>query len=185
MNIVEYFDFVFGDPAHSFNNFCVDILRLEGPMVPLKNSVFIVKTINKKNLIHRLYDRQCLSLLGRSVGLTVFSKTRWSSANKMWKKLDASRQVTATMPALVMSDQSCADVELPDAFVDLVSRAPTWKGIKAMHFVFDPICKCIRVLESQEAPISNVYAFFVYTRLHVFSLSASLKADIGLDDDMV
>ena len=182
----DFFDAVYGDPSHCGNNLCLDILLLPGPKEILRQAMFVVKTIRNVNLIRRLFERSCSRMLGFVLTLVLYSKTRWSSSNRMFLKLTLCRSVISAMPtSLIMNDASASNVELPSGLVDIVSRPLLWNGAKATHFVLDAVCQCIGVLESQQEPMSNVYACFIYIRLHLKNLPAPVKSSLQISEDVL
>ena len=54
--------------------------------------------------------------------------------------------------------------------VTIINDGSFWSKLKIISTVFDPICKCIGVLESDTVPMSTAYACVVYVLIQIDDL---------------
>ncbi|KAE9220734.1 hypothetical protein PF004_g13241 [Phytophthora fragariae] len=161
----------YGCSAHALNNFCEDIAKLTSMKTGIRRAGFISKTIKNQNLLSKIFSELSKELVGKSYAMVLYSASRWSSVNLMFVRLrHVKRAITGVVSAFLNEKEERAideAYELPAEFVTTVMDGSFWRSISTSVSIFDPICKCIGVLENNSASLGAVYACFVYVYLHI------------------
>lgn len=160
----------YGCAAHCFNNFCEDIGKHIFKNV-VKEAVFISKTTKNVGMIRKIFDEICVEKHKRKYSLPLYCKTRWSSVNFMFQRLKLVGSEISFVLHAVTHERERRKIDptfkLPTAYVSAVSNISFWKSVNTAHSVYDFICKCIGLCESDQATLSTAYACAINIRLHI------------------
>lgn len=171
----NHFTWVYGCGAHPLNNFCQDLLKLPGLNECLKDAVFICKTIKNQGLLFKIYASVCKELLGKCYSMVLYSASRWSSVNYMFCRLKCIKRVLMSMPLIIENEKPERGIDpsfrLSKAFAAVVVNSEFWQRVNQCVALFDPICKCIGVLESDSSTMATTYACFVFIYVHISTVA--------------
>lgn len=173
----------FGCCTHCVNNFVLDVLKLIRFKLLVKRAVLVSKTIKNTHLIRKLFDVLCREKLGRELTMVLYSSSRWSSCNFMFRRLNRTKTVIRMLPLTLLHEREeraiAEDYELPAEFAAIINKTDFWRDVSTAIEILDPLCKIIGILESDSAPLSLAYACFVYigVRLSQEDLRFGLDAD--------
>ncbi|KAF4145216.1 hypothetical protein GN958_ATG05570 [Phytophthora infestans] len=151
--------FAYGCGAHALNNFCEDIVKNPGVKAFVRNTVYLSKIVKNTGLLNKIFSSLCFDFLQRQYTMVLYSASRWSSVNYMFQRLaKVKRPMTAVVTA-VMNEKVERNIDpsyqLPSEFTSIVMDPQFWGNVSWHVKVFDPICKCIGVMESNSATMST------------------------------
>jgi hypothetical protein len=151
-NLLEkrHFDYTYGCGAHSLNNLCEDLLKLDSFKEILKSALFVSKSTRNQSLLSKIYSSICEDLLGKVLAMVLYSASRWSSVNYMFCRLKRVKRPITALPMAIENEKTERGIDesyaLPAAFGAIVVNSQFWRSVNFSIDVFDPICKCIGVL---------------------------------------
>jgi hypothetical protein len=152
-------DFSYGCAAHPINNLVEDLLKLDPFKVALKQAMFLSKSIKYQGLLSKVFAAVCKRSLDKALVMVLFSPSRWSSVNYMFQRLRMVMRPMMEMPMAVMMDKAELRIDasfvLPPAVSDIMGSTQSWEQVELSAKVFDPMCKCRGVLESDSATCST------------------------------
>ena len=106
--------------------------------------------------------------------MVMYSASRWSSVNYMFLRLKKVKLAITRLPSCVMNEKDERDIdetyELPSELAAVAIDPTFWKGVDRYIAIFDPICKCLGILESDTSTMATAYAAFVYVYVHIMKL---------------
>ncbi|KAI9982158.1 hypothetical protein PInf_008049 [Phytophthora infestans] len=106
----------------------------------------------------------------RQYTMVLYSASRWSSVNYMFQRLPKVKRPMTAVVTAVMNEKVERNIDpsyqLPSEFTSIVMDPQFWGNVSWHVKVFDPICKCIGVMESNSATMFTAYACFVYVFIH-------------------
>jgi hypothetical protein len=173
LNLVtnDHVDFAYGCGTHPLSNICEDILELPTMKEAMKEALFVSKTIKNQGLLNKIYSILCKEMLGKIHAMILYSASRWSTINYMFCRLKHTKRPISSLPMVVANEKTERGIdesyELPQALANVVIRSSFWRNVDRSISVFDPICKCIGVIESDSATMSTAYACFIFVYMHV------------------
>ena len=168
---------VYGCAAHCLNNFCESIGKNIFKDL-IKKSVFVAKSIRNVAMIKKIFNSLCQEKFKKSFALPLYSKTRWSSVNYMFQRLNKLSSIISLLPHVVLHEKEARGIdssyELPGELVNIVSSNAFWKEVSAACKIYNIICQCIGVLEGNATTISTAYASVLYVRMHIYDQRQTL-----------
>lgn len=106
--------------------------------------------------------------------MVLYSASRWSSVNFMFLRLKKVKLAITRLPSCVMNEKEERGIdetfELPSELAAVAVDPTFWKGVERCIAVFDPICKCLGILESDTSTMATAYAAFVYIYIQITNL---------------
>jgi hypothetical protein len=166
--------FEYGCGAHPLSNFCEDIVKLDSIKSILRQALYVSKCIKHQGLLNKIFSEICLEMLGFSYAMVLYSASRWSSVNLMFCRLKLVKRPISALPMTVMNEKEERSIddsyELPAEFALTIASAQFWRDVNQSLSIFDPICKCLGVLESDSSTMSTTYACFIYIFIHITNL---------------
>jgi hypothetical protein len=175
-NLVEndIVDFAYGCGAHPLNNFCEDLLKMDQLKLVQKQALLVSKSIKSQSLLNKLYSMVCSEILSKNFCMVLYSASRWSSVNYMFCRLKQVKRVLISLPVIVENEKAERGIDtsyhLPKSLCEVIIDPMFWQGVNTCIELFDPICKCLGVLESDTATLSTSYTCFIYIRVHLLSV---------------
>ena len=157
--------------AHPLNNFCEEIISLPEFKSGLRRGLSLSKGIKNKGMARKISRVLLLELYGKEYDMVLYSESRWSSVEYMFLRLKKVNLAITRLLSCVMNKKGEHDIDetydLPSD-MDAISIDPMlWKGVDRCIAVFDPIFKCLGILESNTSKMETAYAAFIYVYVHI------------------
>jgi hypothetical protein len=102
----------------------------------------------------------------------------------MFCRLKDVKRVITSFPIIIENERQEREIDasfnLPKPFVDIIVKSPFWNGINDAIDLFDPICKCLGVLEADMACMSTTYACLIYIYVHISTVLSGESLDTAI-----
>lgn len=161
---------VYGCAAHCFNNFCEEIGKYVFKYI-LKEAIYVCKTTKNVGMIWKIFHQICMKKHNRRFALPLYSKTRWSSVNDMFKRLTVFGSEISFIVHVLTHERNRRKIdetfELPIAYVSVISKTSFLKRVAIAHSAFNFIYKHIELFESDQETMSTTYGCAINIRIHI------------------
>lgn len=161
----------YGCASHCLHNLSCDIGQLDPFKELTKKAVYVSKSVKNTGMIRKLYDSLCTEKYGKPLVMKLFSPTRWTSCNEMFKRLIRVRPALTLMSHAILNERESrqidTDFKLPSRLEDILKDPSFWSGINTAISVLNPIAACLGLLESDTCTMSDAYASFIFMRAFI------------------
>jgi len=164
-------DYAYGCGAHALNNYCEEIVLITPVKNALKRALFVSKSVKNQGMLAKIFAMICIETVGKALAMVLYSASRWSSVNYMFLRLMRVKPVLVRLPSIVAHESDAREIdplyELPRELTNIINDKSFWVDVARCVTIFDPICKCIGVMECDTATMSTTYAAFLYVYIQV------------------
>ena len=172
-------DFAYGCAPHAINNLAKDLCALTPVAAHVKQELMLVKYVRSKSLLRKIFDSQCLDVLGKLLAPRLFSPTRWSDVNTMNTRIIRLRNVFTLFPNAIRTAR-IRELVLDPAIAETITSEVFWDRCTALGRLLQPLAAVLAYLEADDTPLSAVYAAFVHIKITIIETEDAVWETLGL-----